>query len=74
MGKGCAACLQTGYKGRLPLVEWLRVSDAMRRRVAARELESFAAKPSLAESARILVQQKLTNEAEVQRVLGVARE
>ena len=70
-GKGCAHCLQTGYKGRLPLVEWLRVSDAMRRRVALRELEGFAAKLSLAESARVFVQQKLTNEAEVARVLGV---
>lgn len=70
-GKGCAQCLQTGYKGRLPLVEWLRVGEAMRRRVALRDLEGFAANPSLAESARAFVQQKLTNEAEVYRVLGV---
>ena len=69
-GKGCGACLQTGYKGRLPLVEWLRISEARRRRVVLRELEGFVAKPSLAESARALVQQRLTNEAEVGRVLG----
>lgn len=70
-GEGCAVCLQTGYKGRLPLVEWLRVNDTMRRRVALRELEGIVAKPSLAESARVLVQQKLTNVAEVARALGV---
>ncbi len=70
-GKGCAACLQTGYKGRLPLVEWLRVNDAMRRRVALRDLEGLAAKPSLAECAGALARQELTNQAEVGRVLGV---
>ena len=70
-GKGCAACMQTGYQGRLPLVEWLRVSDGLRRRVALRELEGLAAQPSLAASARTFVQQRLTNETEVERVLGV---
>jgi type II secretory ATPase GspE/PulE/Tfp pilus assembly ATPase PilB-like protein len=69
-GKGCAQCLHTGYQRRLPLVEWLRVSDVLRRRVASRELEGFAAKPSLAECARAFVQQALTSETEACRVLG----
>ena len=69
-GKGCAKCLQTGYHGRLPVVECLRVTDAMRRRIAAHDLETFAAKPSLAENARALVQARLTNDAELSRVLG----
>ncbi len=30
-GAGCAACLQTGYCGRVPLVEWLRVDDKLLR-------------------------------------------
>ncbi len=69
-GKGCAACLSTGYRGRLPIVEWLRLNDALRRRIAARDLNGLAAHPALAESARTLVQAELTNEAEVTRVLG----
>lgn len=69
-GKGCAACLQTGYKGRLPLVEWLRVSDLMRRQTALREVNGFVAKPSLAETARAFIQRQLTNETELARVLG----
>lgn len=70
-GKGCAACMQTGYRGRLPLVEWLRLTDRLRRDIAARNLDAVAAKPPLAESAEGLVRTRLTNEAEIQRVLGV---
>lgn len=69
-GKGCPTCLATGYRGRLPLVEWLRVNDALRRRIAARELDGIAAQPSLAASARGLIQAGLTDEKEVARVLG----
>src|ERR1017187_6597268 len=69
-GKGCPACLATGYRGRLPLVEWLRLNDAFRRRIAARDLDGLAAHPALAESARGLVQAGLTDDAEVARVLG----
>jgi len=69
-GKGCPACLATGFRGRLPLLEWLRVTDALRPRIAARDLADLAARPSLAEAARGLVQARLTTEAEVARVLG----
>jgi type II secretory ATPase GspE/PulE/Tfp pilus assembly ATPase PilB-like protein len=60
----------TGYRGRLPLIEWLRVSDLVRRRISARELDGLAARPSLADSAQALVQAGFTNQAEVVRVLG----
>jgi len=29
-GKGCPACTQTGYRGRLGIYEWLRMSEAVR--------------------------------------------
>ena len=70
-GKGCPACLQTGYRGRLPLVEWLRLKDALRHRIAAHDLDGLTAHPALADSARSLVQAGLTAEAEVARVLGL---
>ena len=60
----------TGYRGRLPLVEWLRLTDPLRRRIAARDLDGLAARPALAESARALVQSGLTDDREVTRVLG----
>jgi general secretion pathway protein E len=71
-GRGCPSCLTTGYRGRLPLLEWLRVDDTARRRLSARDLDGLKAQPSLLESARSLVQAGLTNEAEVRRVLGDA--
>ena len=69
-GKGCPACLGTGYRGRLPLVEWLRLNDTLRRRIAVGKLDGLVARPALAESAEALVQGGLTSEAEVGRVLG----
>jgi len=70
-GKGCPTCLQTGFRGRLPLVECLRVNDDLRRRIAARDFGRIAVQPSLADRARGLAQAGLTNEAEIGRVLGV---
>ena len=69
-GKGCPACLATSYRGRLPLVEWLRLNVSLRRRIAARDLDGLTARPALADSARALVQANLTDDAEVARVLG----
>lgn len=69
-GKGCPSCLATGYRGRLPLVEWLRVNDAARHRIAARDLEALTAHPPLADAAKALVKAGLTNDSEVDRVLG----
>ena len=69
-GKGCAECMATRYRGRLPLVESLRLSDSLRRHVLGRDLETLAAQPSLADKARELVRGGLTDEAEVRRVLG----
>jgi len=69
-GRGCPDCLNTGYRGRLPLLEWLRSSHPLRRWLAAGDLDRLAANPSLADAARALVQSGLTNQAEIDRVLG----
>ena len=39
-GSGCGACLQTGYQGRVPLVEWLRVDDVLRGQIRSHELQT----------------------------------
>jgi type II secretory ATPase GspE/PulE/Tfp pilus assembly ATPase PilB-like protein len=69
-GHGCERCLHTGYRGRLPAVECLRVTDEMRRHLAARALETLIAKPSLADNAQALVDAGVTNAAELRRVFG----
>jgi len=69
-GKGCDDCMRTGYHGRLPVVECLRVTEEMRRRIASRQTEALSAKPSLAENAQTLLAAGLTDTAELQRVFG----
>jgi len=70
-GKGCPECLATGYRGRLPLVESLRLNDLLRRQILTQQLLNLSAQPSLAERAKSLVRQGVTNAKEVQRVLGL---
>ena len=70
-GTGCDACLRTGYQGRVPLVEWLRVDEAMRAKIRQRELTALVPARPLEESARELLQRGLSNQAEYQRVFGL---
>ena len=69
-GEGCGTCLQTGYRGRLPVAEYLRVTVERRRYVAAKDWEQLEAKPSLLEAAARLVEEGVTDRREVERVMG----
>jgi type II secretory ATPase GspE/PulE/Tfp pilus assembly ATPase PilB-like protein len=70
-GSGCETCLQTGYHGRLPLVEWLRANEAVRDHIRRRELTALRPKQTLEAAARLLVNQGITNEAEFKRIFGL---
>ncbi len=70
-GAGCEACLHTGYAGRAPLVEWLRVDETLRKQIRQRELSAITPAQTLAASARSLVNQGVTNEAEFKRIFGL---
>jgi hypothetical protein len=52
-------------------VEWLRVDEAVRTKIRQRELASLAPARTLEESARELLRQGLSNQAEYQRVFGL---
>ncbi|HEY1074790.1 MAG TPA: GspE/PulE family protein [Patescibacteria group bacterium] len=74
-GEGCEACNQTGYKGRIPILEVLKPSkaldDAIVRKAAVRELYEIAQKEgmvSLHDDGMEKVKQGLTTEEEVNRV------
>jgi general secretion pathway protein E len=69
-GAKCPACLQTGYQGRVPLVEWLHLTEPIRTQIRARELSAIQPAVSLADSARELLRQGLSNDLEMKRVLG----
>jgi type II secretory ATPase GspE/PulE/Tfp pilus assembly ATPase PilB-like protein len=70
-GTGCAACLQTGYQGRVPLVEWLQINDALRAQIRAHQLQPVAPQRALEESARLLLEKGVTNPAELRRIFGL---
>ena len=70
-GSGCETCLHTGYQGRVPLVEWLRVNETVREHIRRRELSSLVPLQTLEASARSLVNQGVTNEAEYKRIFGL---
>ncbi|HEY3763455.1 MAG TPA: ATPase, T2SS/T4P/T4SS family [Verrucomicrobiae bacterium] len=70
-GAGCEDCCKTGYNGRVPLVEWLRMDDTMREQVRRRELSSLTPPQTLEAAARSLVNQGVTNEAEFKRIFGL---
>jgi general secretion pathway protein E len=70
-GHGCDTCLHTGYCGRVPLIEWLRVDEPIREQIRRRELSALAPAQSLAAAARSLVNQGVTNETEFKRVFGL---
>lgn len=70
-GSGCEACLHTGFAGRVPLVEWLRVNEAMREHIRRRDLSALTPAQTLEVAARSLVSQGVTNEAEFKRIFGL---
>jgi type II secretory ATPase GspE/PulE/Tfp pilus assembly ATPase PilB-like protein len=69
-GCGCDACLRTGFAGRIPVLEWVKVDEAMRTDLRARGPEVIRPATPLAAAARGLVAGGVTNEAELGRILG----
>lgn len=69
-GAGCASCLNTGYQGRVPAVEWIKVDQALRGAIRCEDLGRIVPQQSLETSARELVRRGITNEAEYERVFG----
>jgi type II secretory ATPase GspE/PulE/Tfp pilus assembly ATPase PilB-like protein len=69
-GAGCAQCLNTGYKGRIPVAEWITFDENLRTRLRENGPSILNAQPTLAEAALQLIQENKTNQSEFQRVFG----
>ena len=69
-GDGCESCLRTGYKGRAPLAEWVKMDEPMRERLRTQDASAIAPSNSLEAAGRAFVERGLTNHAELRRVLG----
>jgi general secretion pathway protein E len=72
-GRGGACCLGTGYRGRVPVVEWINADEHQRNRVRTDGPGVVRPVKPLAGAARELVQQGLSDEREIRRVLGLAK-
>jgi type II secretory ATPase GspE/PulE/Tfp pilus assembly ATPase PilB-like protein len=68
-GAGCPLCLGTGFHGRRPLLEFLRIDEPIRQKILARDFNGILARPTLQERAMALVQSGKTTASEIERVL-----
>jgi general secretion pathway protein E len=70
---GCANCAETGYRGRLPLIEILEVDETIREHIRAGDVESFVderpALDTLLGHGLALVAEGRTSLAEVERAV-----
>jgi len=68
VGRGCEACLKTGYHGRVPVVEWVRLDDALRRQIRERGAAAIVPSARLEDAALTLVEHGQTSQTEFERV------
>ena len=68
-GHGCAECFETGYHGRVPLVEWLRVDETLRRKLRGDGPDAVEPQRTLEAAASDLLQRGLSDERERNRIL-----
>ncbi|HRZ57474.1 MAG TPA: hypothetical protein P5525_18705, partial [Candidatus Paceibacterota bacterium] len=69
--RGCPLCLQTGYRGRLPLVEWVRLTPALQRQLRTVGPDAIEPARSLELAARDLVAAGLSDQQELERMFGL---
>jgi type II secretory ATPase GspE/PulE/Tfp pilus assembly ATPase PilB-like protein len=69
-GAGCDQCINTGYRGRVPLVESCRVTDQARPLIRKSGAEAIKPNRSLQEAAAELLASGITKESEIARVMG----
>jgi type II secretory ATPase GspE/PulE/Tfp pilus assembly ATPase PilB-like protein len=62
--------LETGYRGRVPVIEWVRVDEAARRQIREHGAVTVLPEHSLEAAAQELVEQGITSEAEYARILS----
>jgi len=70
-GARCARCFNTGYHGRVPLIEWIKVDQNLRGAIRRQELDQIAPRQSLETAARELLGSGVTDDAEYARIFGL---
>jgi general secretion pathway protein E len=70
-GTGCEFCLRTGYRGRVPVIEWVQMNEAIRTTLRTAGVTAIQPVESMGLAARKLIDQNITTAAEIQRAIGV---
>jgi len=70
-GAGCDSCLRTGYQGRAPLVEWVRIDDTLRAAIRRHDLQDVTPRRSFEDSVWQLLQKRVTSDTEYRRLFGL---
>jgi general secretion pathway protein E len=69
-GSGCGECLQTGFKGRVPAAEFVRLDDRLRTKVRESGISLLTPAHSLQQAVTELRDRGVTNDAELGRILS----
>ena len=69
-GSKCQDCFASGYYGRVPVVEWLHLNDALKKQIHKDGLETVQPAVSLRQAARELLQNNVSDQAEYLRIFG----
>ena len=69
-GAGCEVCMRTGYQGRVPVVEWVRLDEDLRRGLRTAGCEVIQPALPLQNAARELLFRGVSNQTEHERVFG----
>lgn len=69
-GAGCDECLGTGYRGRVPVVEWVRLEEGLRKQGRAQGPSAIQPAIPLEETARGLVERGVTDAREFDRLFS----
>ena len=70
-GSGCDPCRGTGFRGRIPAVEFVHIDDAIRWRMRPEHdgANAVRADPGLATSLRALADDGRTSPSEIERLM-----
>ncbi len=70
-GKGCAPCCGSGYRGRVPLLEWLMMTDELREKIGREGALGLAPQRTLEQSAREVWEAGVSDQNEYRRMMGI---
>ena len=70
-GAGCATCLQTGYHGRVPVAEWIRLDQKLRSQVRSEGAPAIKPSLQLKDACDDLCRRGVTDQKELCRLLGL---